>query len=88
LEGIQGNWGRSIIANIGIDDCGVYSSGSGCKKGDREMRRKNKTVWCYLDGKKHCDVVMWALAANVSVVQAKELLTAQYPDMKVTFKVQ
>lgn len=52
------------------------------------MRRKNKTVWCYLDGKKHCDVVMWALAANVDVSQAKKLLIEQYPDMQVTFKVQ
>ena len=52
------------------------------------MTRKRKTIWCFVDGKKHCDVVMWALAANVMVAKAKEMLTAQYPDMKVTFKVQ
>ncbi len=50
--------------------------------------RKTKTIWCYLDGKKHCDVVKWALATNVSVNKAKEILTKQYPDLKVTFKIQ
>jgi len=49
--------------------------------------KKSKTVWCYLDGKKHCDVVQWALAVNVDVRKAKEMLTAQYPDMTVTFKI-
>lgn len=49
--------------------------------------KRGKTVWCYIDGKKHCDVVMWALAANVDVKTAKDMLTAQYPDMSVTFKV-
>lgn len=51
------------------------------------MARRGKTIWCYLDGKKHCDVVQWALAANVTVAEAKKRLTAQYPDMAVTFKV-
>lgn len=51
------------------------------------MKRKKKTrIWCYLDGKKHCDVVQWALAANAMVAEAKEMLTAQYPGMDVTFK--
>ena len=49
---------------------------------------KSKTIWCYLDGKKHCDVVQWALAANVDVGQAKKMLSAQYPNLSVTFKVQ
>lgn len=49
---------------------------------------KRKTVWCYLDGKKHCDVVQWALAANVDMPTAKKMLTAQYPGLEVTFKVQ
>ena len=49
---------------------------------------KRKTVWCYLDGKKHCDVVQWALAANVDLPTAKQMLTTQYPGLKVTFKVQ
>lgn len=52
------------------------------------MKRKTKSIWCYLDGKKHCDVVQWALAANVDVRIAKEMLTAQYPNMAVTFKIQ
>lgn len=51
------------------------------------MKRKSKTVWCYLDGKKHCDVVQWALAANVTVEEAKDMLVKQYWGMKVTFKV-
>ena len=52
------------------------------------MTRKTKTVWCYLDGKKHCDVVQWALAANKSVQEAKELLNLQYSyTHKVTFKI-
>lgn len=48
---------------------------------------KRKTIYCYLDGKKHCDVVQWALAANTDVTEAKKLLTAQYPDLTVTFKI-
>ncbi len=51
------------------------------------MRRKSKSIWCFLDGKKHCDVIQWALAANVGKEEAQRRLTAQYPDMKVTFKV-
>lgn len=49
---------------------------------------KRKTVWCYLDGKKHCDVVQWALAANVDLPTAKKMLTAQYPDLEISFRVQ
>jgi len=49
--------------------------------------KKRKTIWCYLDGKKHCDVVQWALAANVLVDEAKQMLTAQYPNLDVTFKI-
>ena len=51
------------------------------------MRKKTKTIWCYLDNKKHCDVVQWALAANVDVQTAKKLLIEQYPGMTVTFKI-
>jgi len=50
-------------------------------------RNKKKTIWCYLDDKKHCDVVMWALAANVHVTEAKKRLIEMYPSHKVTFKV-
>lgn len=52
------------------------------------MAKKVKSVWCYLDGKKHCDVVQWALAANVNVSDAKKMLITRYPGMTVTFKVQ
>jgi len=52
------------------------------------MRKKIKTIWCYLDGKRHCDVVAWALAANVDVTEAKKQLTAMYPIHAVTFKLQ
>lgn len=51
-------------------------------------KNKTRTIWCYLDGKKHCDVVQWALAANVMVADAKRMLVAQYPGMEVTFKMQ
>ena len=50
--------------------------------------KKTKTVWCYLEGKKHCDVIRWALAANVMLSEAKEMLANQYPSYTVTFKVQ
>ena len=52
------------------------------------MRKKSKTVWCYLDDKKHCDVVKWALSANVDIKTAKEMLVKQYPGLSVTFKVE
>lgn len=52
-----------------------------------KQSRKQKTIWCYLDGKKHCDAVAWALAANVMVRDAKQMLTAQYPLHTVTFEV-
>lgn len=51
------------------------------------MARKKKTIYCYLDGKKHCDVVKWALAANVTTAEAKRKLTEMYPLHAVTFKV-
>ena len=37
-------------------------------------KNKTRTIWCYLDGKKHCDVVQWALVTNVDVRTAKEML--------------
>ena len=53
------------------------------------MRRKKlKSIYCYLDGKKHCDVVKWALTANVMVDEAKKRLVKMYPIHKVTFKVE
>lgn len=38
------------------------------------MKRRKKTLYCYLDGKRHCDVVQWALAANATVNEAKAKL--------------
>lgn len=51
-----------------------------------KAKKRTSTIWCYLDGKKHCDVVQWALAANVMVSEAKQILIAQYPLHTVTFK--
>jgi len=52
------------------------------------MARKIKSIWCYVDGKKHCDVVQWALSANVMVKDAKVMLANQYLNMEVTFKTE
>ena len=49
---------------------------------------KTKTIWMYLDGKRHTDVVQWALAANVTVSKAKEHFIMFYENYEVTFKVQ
>lgn len=49
-------------------------------------RNKIKSIWCFIDGKKHCDVIQWALAANMTKDEAKAALVAQYPSMNVTFK--
>ena len=49
---------------------------------------KKKSIWCYLDGKKHCDVIEWALGANVDITEAKKILTDTYAELNVTFKVQ
>ncbi|WP_425755102.1 hypothetical protein ACPW7J_09530 [Ihubacter sp. rT4E-8] len=51
-------------------------------------RRKIKTVWAYLDGKKLVDVVQAALDNNMSVDNVKQLLIKENPNHKVTFKVE
>lgn len=74
-----------------MDYCGrgVFTGGwMDVREEEEMMKRKKTTIWCYLDGKKHCDVVQWALAANVMVSDAKKMLTEQYPGMTVTFKNQ
>ena len=49
---------------------------------------KSKTVWLYLDGKKHCDVVQWALAANMHIRDAKQHFTEYYgKQFKVEFVI-
>lgn len=51
------------------------------------MRRKRKTVWAYLDGKKLVDVVQAALDNNMMVDDLKVKLIAENPGHEVTFKV-
>ncbi len=52
-------------------------------------RKKTKPIWLYLDGKKHCDVIEWALAANVDKDEAKKMLSEMYAaEFEVSFKVQ
>lgn len=50
------------------------------------MRQKRKTVWAYLDGKKHVDVVQAALDNDMTVVDLKEKLVKENPGHDVTFK--
>lgn len=52
------------------------------------MRRKRKTIWAYLDGKKLVDVVQAALDNNMMVDDMKKALIAENPGHEVTFKVQ
>lgn len=49
-------------------------------------RRKRKTVWAYLDGKKLVDVVQAALDNNMMVDDMKALLIKENPGHEVTFK--
>lgn len=51
------------------------------------MRRKRKTIWAYLDGKKLVDVVQAALDNDMTVDDMKSALILANPDHKVTFKV-
>ena len=51
------------------------------------MKRKRKTIWAYLDGKKLVDVVQAALDNNMMVDDLKVKLIAENPGHKVTFRV-
>lgn len=51
-------------------------------------RRKRKTVWAYLDGKKLVDVVQAALDNNMMVDDLKKVLIKENPGHEITFKVQ
>ena len=54
-----------------------------------KKRNKIKTVWCYLDGKKHCDVVQWGLAANKDMDDSKKHFIETYGKLhEVTFKIE
>lgn len=52
------------------------------------MRRRKKTVWAYLDGKKLVDVVQAALDNNMMVDDMKALLIRENPGHEITFKAQ
>lgn len=52
------------------------------------MRRKRKTIWAYLDGKKLVDVVQAALDNNMMVSDMKKKLIEENPGHEVTFKVE
>ena len=58
------------------------------RKDNAMRRRKRKTVWAYLDGKKLVDVVQAALDNNMMVDDMKALLIRENPGHDVTFKVQ
>lgn len=51
-------------------------------------RKKNKTVWAYLDGKKLVDVVQAALDNHMMVSDIKKKLIEENPGHIVTFKVE
>lgn len=51
------------------------------------MRRKRKTIWAYLDGKKLVDVVQAALDNNMMVSDMKKKLIEENPGHEVTFKI-
>ena len=50
------------------------------------MKRKRKTVWAYLDGKKLVDVVKAALDNNMMVDDMKAVLIKENPGHEETFK--
>lgn len=52
------------------------------------MRQKRKTVWAYLDGKKHVDVVQAALDNDMTVADLKEKLVKENPGHDITFKTE
>lgn len=58
------------------------------RKEHRMRRRKRKTVWAYLDGKKLVDVVQAALDNNMMVDDLKKKLVEENPGHEVTFKVE
>ena len=51
------------------------------------MRRKRKTIWACLDGKKLVDVVQAALDNNMTASDMKQKLIEENPGHEVTFKV-
>ena len=51
-------------------------------------RKKRKTIWAYLDGKKLVDVVQAALDNDMMVDELKEKLIQENPGHEVTFKTE
>lgn len=51
-------------------------------------RKKNKTIWAYLDGKKLVDVVQAALDNRMDKDAVKALLVRENPGHEVTFRVE
>ncbi|GHV34903.1 hypothetical protein FACS18949_11800 [Clostridia bacterium] len=49
--------------------------------------KKQKKLWLFLDGKKHCDVLQWAVAANMMIGDAKTELARMYECFSVEFKL-
>lgn len=49
-------------------------------------RKKRKTVWAYLDGKKLVDVVQAALDNDMMVDDLKKTLVRENPGHEVTFR--
>ena len=51
-------------------------------------RKKRKTIWAYLEGKKLVDVVQAALDNDMMVDELKEKLIQENPGHEVTFKTE
>lgn len=51
----------------------------------RRTRLKTK-CWCYLDGKKHVEVIQAALDNNMTVSDLKKKLIEENPGHEITFK--
>lgn len=50
-------------------------------------RKKRKTIWAYLDGKKLVDVVQAALDNKVMADDLKEKLIQENPGHEITFRL-
>lgn len=49
-------------------------------------KKKPKTIWAYLDGRKLVDVVQAALDNHMMVSNMKELLVRENPGHEITFR--
>ena len=53
----------------------------------KQRARKITSLWLFIDGKKWCDVIAWAMAANVDKEEAVRRLTEIHKERKLEFKV-